>query len=387
MRSYLLLFAILTLHLTSCRKGKSPAGIDSLTINQIQVIASHNSYRLKTDSAIFAWMTNADTIGLLPDEYSPTGLDYTHVPFEQQFDDYNIRGLELDFFNDPLGGQFYYRQGLSMIGLSNDSQIEALNEPGFKILHIPDFDYNTMYLTFKDALRSVYNWSAANPNHLPIFINIETKASTVADALPGLPGLTHAIPYDADACNKMDEEIKSIFGPNLDKVITPDDVRGGFATLEQAALAKNWPTLAQGRGKVVFIMQGSAESLYKAGHPSLENRAMFVYALPGTPEAAFVIENNATASKTEIQQLVSLGYIVRTRSDAGTREARLGDYTDMNNALESGAQIISTDYYRPDPRAGTPGWTDFRVRFPNGELARINPISAADKLNLGILQE
>jgi hypothetical protein len=64
-----------------------------------------------------------------------------------------------------------------------------------------------------------------------------------------------------------------------------------------------------------------------------------------------------------------------------------GDYTYKNAAFESGAQILSTDYYRPDPRAGTPGWTDFKVQFPNNELARINPVSAAAKINLGTIRE
>ena len=398
MKRYALLLACLPLLIFSCKKDnpKKTTEIvydngptDSLTMNQIQIIASHNSYRTKADSAIFVWLSNGDSLGLLPSQFSPTGLDYTHIPIEQQFNDYTIRGLELDFYNDPLGGQFYYRQGFSLIGESDkiESQIEALKQPGFKILHIPDFDFNTNYITFIDALTATYNWSVSHPNHLPIFINIETKEETVGDALPGLPGLTLSIPYDASACDKMDEEIKSVFGTNLDKVITPDDVRGTYSTLEEAALAKNWPQLSVARNKVVFIMQGAAESLYKVGHASLQGRAMFVYSDPGTPEAAFVVKNNSTSSKIQIQQLVAQGYIVRTRSDAGTEEARNGDYTDMNNAFESGAQITSTDYYRADSRAGTPGWTDFHVKFPNGELARINPISAADKLTLGVIKE
>ncbi|MBS1613086.1 MAG: hypothetical protein JST49_09720, partial [Bacteroidetes bacterium] len=50
-------------------------------------------------------------------------------------------------------------------------------------------------------------------------------------------------------------------------------------------------------------------------------------------------------------------------------------------------QITSTDYYRPDPRAGDGTWTNFTVRFPGGELARINAISAAGQTNLGVIKE
>lgn len=396
MKSYFaLLVACIFIVTGSCKKEpKEKTGptvydngpTDSLKLNQIQVIASHNSYHLKTDSSVFAWMSTADSLGILPAQYSPKGIDYTHLPIEQQCNDYNVRGLEIDFYNDPIGGRFYYRQGMSMIGLSNDSHVEALKQPGFKVVHIPDFDFNTNYFTFKQALTAVYNWSVSHPNHLPVFINIETKEETVAGALPGVQDLTHAIPFDADACDKIDEEIKSIFGDALNKVITPDKVRGSYSTLEAAALAGNWPTLAVARNKVVFIMQGPAESLYKSGHYSLQGRAMFVYSSPGTPEAAFVIMNNSS-QVTQIQNLVRQGYIVRTRADDGTTQARVGDYTDMNNAFVSGAQIISTDYYKADARAGTPGWTDYHVQFPNHELARIDSFSAADKMNLGTIKE
>lgn len=360
---------------------------DSLKINQIQVIASHNSYHLKTDSVVFAFLTALDSLGLLPSSYSPKGIDYWHLPVEEQFNNYNVRGLELDIYNDPNGGQFYYRAGPTFSGYPNTSNEPKLMEPGFKIIHIVDFDYNTNYITFKDALQAIYNWSVAHPNHLPIFINIEAKEDVPADVLTTLPGLTHSIPYDASACDAMDAEIKSIFGQELDKVITPDDVRGSYSTLEAAALAGNWPQLASSRGKVVFIMQGAADALYKAGHPSLQGRAMFVYSNPGTSEAAFVILNSSKGDYSEIQQRVSQGYIVRTRADDGTDEARTGDESSREAAFSSWAQIVSTDYYRPDPRAGTPGWTNYHVQFPNGEVARIDSISATGQLTLGLIKE
>lgn len=396
MKPYLFLLALIICFAGSCKKetkskdqlpfGYDNGPTDSLKLNQIQVIASHNSYRLRTNDSIFNWMTNAMNLGILPAQYDPKGIDYTHLPVEQQMSDYQVRGLELDIYNDPQGGNFYYRQGMYMVGLSKDSQVPELMEPGFKILHIPDFDFNTNYYTFKQGLTAVYNWSVAHPNHLPIFINIETKEETVGDALPGIPDLAHAVPYNASACDKMDEEIKAVFGDALNKVITPDKVRGSYASLEEAALAGNWPTLAEARNKVVFIMEGAAESIYKAGHTSLQGRAMFVYSTPGTAEAAFVIMNNSS-QVAQIRSRVQQGYIVRTRADDGTTEARTGDYSQMNNAFNSWAQIVSTDYYKADARAGTTGWTDYHVRFPNGELARIDSISATDKINLGIIKE
>ena len=91
----------------------------------------------------------------------------------------------------------------------------------------------------------------------------------------------------------------------------------------------------------------------------------------------------------EIQEAVSKGFIVRTRSDSNTDEARTGDYTIADAAIASGAQIISTDYYRPDPRSAVQGsgWTDFQVKLPGGTMFRINPVVAPEKIGWGQLTE
>ncbi|MBK7148332.1 MAG: hypothetical protein IPH78_05790 [Bacteroidetes bacterium] len=385
-------FAIL-LAVTACHKEKKGVvydngPTDSLKINEVQFIASHNSYHLKTDSGIFSWMATAAQLGILPAAYDPAGIDYWHEPLEVQFNSYNVRGLELDIYNDPDGGKYYYRMGKQFaMAQPAASNLPELLQPGFKIIHILDFDFNTLHLTFKDALQSVKQWSDAHTNHLPLFINVETKEDAVADVVPGA-GLTSAVLYDDESCNKIDEEIKSVFGSELQNVLTPDEIRGSYPTLREATVAGNLPTLSQARGKIFFIMQGGAEEEYLSGHNTLQGRAMFVYTgNKNDDHAMFLIKNNSISSKTEIQQLVSQGFMVRTRTDANTDEARTGDYTYKNAAFESGAQILSTDYYRPDPRAGTPGWTDFKVQFPNNELARINPVSAAAKVNLGTILE
>ena len=149
---------LLSVFISSCHKEKDGNTIivydngptDSLKINQIQVIASHNSYHLKTDSVVFAFLLYLnDTLGLLPAKYNPVGIDYWHLPLQQQLNDYGIRGLELDIYNDPNGGQFYYRQGPSFSGQPTESHVDALLQPGFKMIHIVDFDYNSTNVSFK----------------------------------------------------------------------------------------------------------------------------------------------------------------------------------------------------------------------------------------------
>ncbi len=370
---------------TKTNETENVQSVEDLKINQIQVIASHNSYRKRTYPPLLDYLKGLTAI--LPASLNPESWDYDHPPFNEQFSDYNVRGLEIDVSPDPNGGYYYNRGGNSFINEPIESNIPQLLQPGYKVFHVADLDYETHYYTFIEALQAIKQWSDDNPNHIPLFINVETKSSTPGDILP-FQNFVKSIPYSNSLANDIDAEVKSVFGNNLDKIITPDKVRGEYNTLEEAVLAGKWPKLSDARGKIILIMEGGLTDFYLDGHESLKNRAMFVYVdEPGTPEAAFVILNNAKANEAEITQRVSEGYIVRTRSDADTDEARTGDVSAREAAFRSGAQITSTDYYKPDSRAGQPGWTNFTVQFPQPAPARINPVSAAQYLNLGTITD
>ena len=58
------------------------------------------------------------------------------------------------------------------------------------------------------------------------------------------------------------------------------------------------------------------------------------------------------------------GYVVRTRADADTREARANDPGRARAALASGAQWVSTDY--PAPGIAARFGATYAVRLPNG---------------------
>ena len=383
MKKALLLFSAILFCLgivTSCKDDKddtpAPTQDELLRMNEIQVIASHNSYRQMTTDTVYLFLLSV--AALIPPEYDPVTLDYNHVSIPEQFNNYPVRGLEIDVYNDPVGGAFSTRHINSYVGLDTNSNIPELDPPGFKVLHIKDVDYNTHYYTFKQALIAIRNWSLTHPNHIPLFVNVESKIDSPADdATLASLGFLPPPPYDANAADALDVEIRDIFGQDLPGVFKPDDLRGSFTTLNAAALGKNWPLLKDCRGKVVFIMEGNCVPFYVQNHPSLIGRAMFVYANPGTPEAAFVKFNDARADSAQIRQHAAMGYIIRSRCDEGTMEARNGDYSAMNAAFSSGAHICSTDYYRADSRAGQPGWSSYKVAFPGGMTARKNPVTAA----------
>jgi hypothetical protein len=74
---------------------------------------------------------------------------------------------------------------------------------------------------------------------------------------------------------------------------------------------------------------------------------MFVDAVEGHPCAAVRILNDPVKDEDYIRRLVAQGFLVRTRADADTKEARENDFSRFEHAQNSGAQIISTDYYLP----------------------------------------
>jgi hypothetical protein len=238
-----------------------------------------------------------------------------------------------------------------------------MKSPGFKVLHEPDIDFRANVYTFQQELALLKAWSDAHPRHLPIPITMNAKDSGVDQ-----PGYVQPLPFDKAAFDAWDAEI--VRGLGRDRLITPDDVRGSYPTLEQAALAHAWPTLGNSRGKFLFVLDetGAKQETYLEGHPSLKGRIMFVNANEGRPEAAFRIVNEPLKDWAYIQYLVRSGYFVRTRADADTMEARKGDYSRWRAALISGAQVISTDYYIPNPAFGT----GYHVRLPGGEPGRWN---------------
>ena len=360
-------FILFILFIFSLRQNfvSGQKSLDSLKINEIQIIASHNSYRKATHKPIFRRVRFFKVF--IPKEYDPKAWDYAHLPLVEQFDHYNVRGIELDVYYDPEGGRYYKRKGNWLVFQSAKSRNPALLKPGFKIIHIPEVDYNTHYATFVEALTALKSWSDLHPEHIPIYVNVEIKNAALGNYIPW-KALPKAVPFSEKAADALDAEIKSVFGESLNQVITPDEIRGAYATLNEAVTKKGFPTLSQAKGKIFFIADGG-EREYAQGHPSLSGRVMFTYAPPRSPECAFIIANDPKSGQDSIRQWVKDGYMVRTRCDSDTQEARTGDFSSREAAFSSGAQILSTDYYKPDERyKKSKKWTNYSVQFPDNQV-------------------
>jgi hypothetical protein len=337
-------------------------------MNQIQVIGTHNSYKQAIDPKLFAVLQKADSATM-------SRIDYEHATLTEQLNK-GLLALEIDVYADTQGGKYAHPKGLDMApGQPPYDAAGLMKEPGFKVFHIQDLDYRSNAPTFKLALQELKKWSAAHPTHHPVFITMNAKSEPLKR-----PGLTVPEPFTGAVFDALDKEILDNLG--ADKIITPDQVRGQYATLESAVLHRNWPTLRAAQGKFVFVLDelGEKRATYIQGHPSLKGRVLFADAEPGTPEAAIHIMNNAKKDQAAIKSLVEKGYIIRSRADSDTQEARRNDKSSFVAAEQSGAQIISTDYYQPSTHFKSP----YSISFAGGTYFRPNPVNATQAISTAI---
>jgi len=344
---------------------------ETLKLNQIQVIGTHNSYHVGiAPNEVKLWQSDAQ----YAEAYK--GLDYQHQPLTQQFDS-GVRQIELDIYADSKGGRYADPAGpkhVAAAGLPADPPFDPnglMLKPGFKVMHVQDVDYRSSCQPFTACLQEIRTWSQAHPGHIPIFILVETKQGS-----SGKLKLTEPEPFTSATFDALDAEIRSVFQPK--ELITPDDVRGQYKTLNEAVLAGNWPTLASARGKVIFLMdQRPVGPVYLEGHPSLRGRVIFTNSVPGQPDAAFLERNEGPAD--EISSLVKQGYLIRARTDGDTKEARANNTTVRDAMMSSGAQMLSTDYPVNEPAR----WEGhYVVVLPGDVPARCNPVNAPAKCKL-----
>jgi hypothetical protein len=333
---------------------------DCVRLNEIQVLGTHNSYHVAPEPPVLAWLGPR-----------ARDIEYTHRPLLEQLSQQGIRKFELDVFADPEGGRyakpwvFQTISGLRPVG-------PEMLEPGFKVVHTQDVDYRATCSTLKRCLTTIRDWSRSHQWHVPIMVMIEAK-DAISEDRNGVQ-FVRPIRIGPAEFRALDTEIRSVFSE--DHVITPDDVRGKHATLWQAIQADGWPTLKASRGKVLFALDNTDQHLadYLGGSAALEDRVLFVSSEPGQPSSGFLKLNEAVGQDEQlIRQRVFEGFLVRTRADIPTEEARTGSTIRRDSAFRSGAHYVSTDY----PEA-SPFGSGYIARLPGAEglTARCNPINA-----------
>lgn len=321
-----------------------------LHMNDVQAVGTHNSYKQAMSEEVRrAIAAKSEAIA--------EALDYSHRPLIEQLD-HGARQLEIDVNYDPDGG--YY---------ARDASDAELLKPGFKVLHIAFSDAGSSCERLVACLAIIRDWSAAHPGHAPIMLMFNAKET--ADPEHG----KQALRFDEVAFDALDREILSVIPRN--RLILPDDVQGRYPTLRDAVLAGNWPSLDAARGKIFFALDEHEPtiSIYRGKRKSLEGRVFFVNTDENSPAAAYLTINDPIAEGDRIARDVKAGFMVRTRADADTHEARAGTLARLRAALSSGAQYISTDYLWEDPRL--PG---YRVALPGNVITRCNPVRCPQEL-------
>ena len=309
-----------------------------LRLDQIQVLGTHNSYHQRIDDELFALLEAFDAD-------LAASIDYEHPSLTEQLDELGARQLELDVFADPEGGLFADRHSATLVGRPIESGEPLLDEPGFKVLHVQEVDYESSCLTFVVCLEEVEAWSDANPDHLPVVILVEVKDDPIPDPVDAGFVVPHVV--TAADLAALDAEIRSVI-----------DDDGLFTAAEHVGA---WPLVDDLRGQLIFALDNEGEERDLYGGDVLFTSG----------GGAFVKLNDPIGDDDRIRQAVEDGLLVRTRADADTAQARSGDTTMRDAALASGAQLVSSDYLRPDPR-----FTDYAVELPGGAVARCNPVSA-----------
>ncbi|HET9447775.1 MAG TPA: Ca2+-dependent phosphoinositide-specific phospholipase C, partial [Steroidobacteraceae bacterium] len=159
---------------TQCnlRASQAPAGDEecvrawmdeNLRANDLLSIGTHNSYKDAIPDTEMKELRSRS-------QRAATVLDYSHPDLAKQLDA-GARQLELDVYYDPHGGRFAdplapRQQGRKL----HETLLAELAKPGFKVMHIPDFDFRSTCIRFVACLQAIKTWSDAHPDHIPIAI-------------------------------------------------------------------------------------------------------------------------------------------------------------------------------------------------------------------------
>ena len=268
------------------------------TLDEIQMLASHNSYKKKGSPLGKLFVGLGDSFA------EARALKYEYKNLTDQFEA-GIRSMEFDV---------------------------RKRKSSFVLTHVPLVDNSSVAPDFSLALEEIYLYSSNNPTHIPMIFLVEVKTDWMI--------LDHAL---QDIDEKELEELNDLIKDKLkDSLYTPADMIKEGLTLSETIDQNGWPTVTSLLGKVIFVLHpGEMNESYFNLDSTLKSQSMFI----GSYESnltevytSFVVHNSVDTIR--IQEIVSEGYIVRTRID----ENLIFDETRYLDAISSGAQILTSDF-------------------------------------------
>ncbi len=274
---------------------------DTLRVTDVQAAGTHNSYHVEPDPAAVAeW-------------------EYTMPPLREQLA-LGIRQFELDIH---------------------------VHEGELRVYHAIGLDEETTCATLAACLDALAAWSAANPAHMPLYVQLEPKDDAGGDAIDD---------YDA-----LDATLLA-HGP---AAFTPAELRGDHATLAEALAADGWPTLGALRGRAIYGMDDSGT--HRDAYRARGEGVLFLDTLPGDTDAALAIVNDP--GSPDLAAALAAGMLTRVFADSAG-ELAADNAASLEAALASGGHFLSSDH--PAPVDGS----DYTFAIPDGTPARCNPVTA-----------
>ncbi len=270
----------------------------TIKLNDIQILASHNSYKGMSTSLGRLFVGLGDSF----DEARALKYSYQSITDQLQL---GIRSMEFD------------------VRKRKDS---------FMLTHVPLVDNSSVAPNFALALEEMRLYSENNPVHIPIILLIEVKTDWMI--------LDHALQQiETEELLQLDQLIKDQLGDHL---YQPNDLMIGDLTVKETVTTIGWPSIQDMLGKIIIVLHPSEfNDRYEAIDPSMETQAMFIGSYADDLEhdyASFIVHNDVDVES--IQSLVEQGYIVRTRID----DSLIFDQSRYMAALSSGAQILTSDF-------------------------------------------
>ena len=295
----------------------------NVAINQIQVLASHSSYHVEPEPALLTALRSV--IGAAAD-----GFEYTHRPLADELDA-GVRQVELDVFVDDPGGGRYAPQAGAAARPRSDRPCPR--RPGLKVLHVQEVDYRSTCPTFVSCLEDIRSWSRTTPPTCPSRSRSRPRTTPSPTRRPRVRA---AVALDRPNFATLERDP---LGLRRRRDHPARGRQGPLPSLAAAVRKGRWPTLREARGQVMFVLddKGAKRDAYRAQVPDVDDRLIFVDVPPSDPDAAVTVVNDPISDAARIRDLVTQGFIVRTRADADTVEARSGDTTRRDAAFASGA--------------------------------------------------
>jgi hypothetical protein len=310
----------------------------SLRLNQIKVLGSHNSYKQRLPDAVYQ---AAAARGI-----DSKALRYGHPALAAQLD-LGLRQLELDVLSDAVTAQQHrLAEPLAekWLGrpLLSSAERSKYQQTGLKTLHLPDIDFASHCPLFADCLLALRHWSDTHTAHSPVFVLMNVKERGAFGANGG--GFQPA-QWDAELYRMLDRQILQVLG--AEKLLRPADVQKPGLSLRDSVRQHGWPSVSRTSGQFIVIFDGDTTQA-RSYQAAVAAREQVLFASTGIddPQAAILVLNQPVAQQAQIHSAVAAGFIVRTRSD----EPLNADATRFNSALQSNAQIISTDFYHGAPQ-------------------------------------